>query len=143
MRRLFAIAVAALVAATLQATPAAAAKTKTDCNRTKYGAQCTVRYSVFPRYDTMKFGIRNNYGSPGYRNSVSTTRGWLDSDNDSDHRRWNKRVGRANKDYWRGWAKYWRACTRASSPKYVCTPWVGQGPRPLGNWWELYRPWGG
>jgi len=142
MKRTIALAVAALAAMALMALPAAPAEAKTTCKRSKYGASCKVTYRVIPRYETMRFGIRNNYGGRGYRNSVETDRGWLDTDNDADHRRWTPRFGRSNRRYWRGWAPYWRACVGATHPRYVCTPWVGRGPAPLGDWRDFFKPFG-
>jgi hypothetical protein len=130
--RFLALVVGALLVAVVAATPAQAG---TKCGRYKQGAGCRVSYYIFPsRTDTLRFEIRNNYaGLEGRRNYVHTDRGWLDSDNDRDHSRWRGHVGRAGKFYWRGYAKYWRACTEATRPRFACTPWVGQGPRPLGS----------
>src|SRR5262245_4495061 len=126
MRRLIVIGLAAFAAATLLATPANAA---TKCTRTAAHAYCAVGYYIFPSTnDTLGFEIRNN--SPGLefrRNYVYTDRGWLDSDNDRDHSHWKGHVGRWGRFYWRGFARYWRACTVATRPHFACTPWVYQG----------------
>jgi hypothetical protein len=134
--RFLALVVGALLMGVLAATPAQAG---TKCGRYKQGAGCRVSYYIFPSTtDTLRFEIRNNYaGLERRRNYVYTDRGWLDSDNDRDHSHWKGHVGRAGKFYWRGWAKYWRACTEATRPHFACTPWVGQGPRPLGSPFDI------
>jgi hypothetical protein len=138
MKRLIVIGLAAFSGATLIAVPSDA---EAGCNRTKFGVQCDIDYRVSPaQVETLSFGIRNNYGPPGARNYVETNAGWLDSDNNSDHRHWNGRVGKAGTRYWRGFARYWRACVRASRPRFVCTPWAYQGPPPLGSPGELLFP---
>jgi hypothetical protein len=132
MTRFRALVVGAVLMAGFAANPAQAG---TKCSRSKQTAHCAVGYYIFPsRTDTLSFEIRNNSeGLEGRRNYVYTDRGWLDSDNDRDHSRWNGHVGRWGRFYWRGYAKYWRACTDATRPRFACTPWVGQGPRPLGS----------
>jgi hypothetical protein len=133
---MLALIVAALALAAFAATPAHAG---TKCSRGTQGARCAVSYYIFPSTtDTLSFEIRNNSeGLERRRNYVYTDRGWLDSDNDRDHSHWKGHVGRWGKFYWRGWAKYWRACTVATRPHFACTPWVGQGPRPLGSPFDI------
>jgi hypothetical protein len=138
MRRLIAIGLVVFAAAPFLTMPAVAGA---DCNRSKFGVQCEIDYRVSPaQVETLRFGIRNNFGAPGARNYVETEAGWLDSDNNRDHRRWNGRVGKPFVRYWRGFANYWRACVRASRPRFVCTPWAYRGPRPLGSPGELLFP---
>ena len=131
-----ALVVGVLLMGVLAATPAQAG---TKCGRYKQGAGCRVSYYIFPSTtDTLRFEIRNNYeGLERRRNYVYTDHGWLDSDNDRDHSHWKGHVGHAGRFYWRGWAKYWRACTEATRPHFACTPWVGQGPQPLGSPFDI------
>jgi hypothetical protein len=131
MKRLIVIGLATFAGTALLAPPADAAP---ECYRYASGAKCTVTYKDYPSHLTsVSLTIRNNKpGLGGARNYVRPSGGWLDSDSNRDHRRWNGRVGRSGGMYWRGWAKYWRACARGQSG-FVCTPWMGQGPKPLGH----------
>lgn len=126
------IGLAASAVATLLAMPADAAA---DCKRTKSGAHCLITYLASPGApQELHFTIRNNSGDPDSRNAVRTNVGWLDIDNNRDHRHWHGPAGKAGQRYWRGFAKYWRACTNTwIEDQFVCTPWAYRGPPPLGT----------